>query len=298
MTMIVVGVDGSAGSEHALTWALHEARRRDEPVRAVHVWHPDGTPGQTERLAALTSVAGLRERLAGDVAAGVRAVAEREGLTDVTVTTGVRYGHPAQELIQEAGDGAMLVVGSRGRGEIAGTLLGSVSQSVTQSAPGPVVVVPGDAGPGDADATAPVVVGVDGSPASVRALRFAHDAAAHRGAAVRVVHAWSVPYVGFTGPAALPPQAIDDLEAHAAATLRDTVREAALDTERAEVETYLVPGPAVPALLEAAERAGLLVVGSRGYGGWKGLLLGSVSARCVTQAPGPVAVVPGGAEAP
>ncbi|WP_203789142.1 universal stress protein [Paractinoplanes rishiriensis] len=288
ITSVVVGVDGSAEAEQALIWALHEGRLRGLPVRAVNVWHPNGTAQQTERLAALTSVTGLRERLGRDVAAGVRAVVEGAGATDVAVTTDVRHGHPAQGLIREAGVDSLLVVGSRGRGSLAGSVLGSVSQTCAQYAQTPVVVVRGDR---PDSATKRVVAGVDGSPHSVRALRFAHDAAAHRGAELQAVHTWTVPYMGFAGPMAWPQDALDEIEAQSATTLRDSVRRAALDATRAQLKAYLVQGPPAASLLELAEGADLLVVGSRGYGGWKGLLMGSVSTHCVTHAPCPIAVI-------
>ena len=286
---LVVGVDGSQESEDALIWALAEGRRRNVPVRAINVWQPSGSPEQVERLAALHSVAELRAQLVEDVSSVVRAVAERVSATDVAVTSEVVYGHPAQELIRAADAHSMLVVGSRGRGSVAGAVLGSVSQSIAQYGKGTVVVVRGR--PAD-PATGRVVVGVDGSPASIGALRFADRAARLRGATLRVVHAWSVPYLGFAGPASnLPEDAIDDLTREAKATLQASLDRASLDVSRSDLEVRLVHGGPAPALLESAQDADLLVVGSRGYGGWKGLLLGSVSNQCVTQSPCTVAVV-------
>jgi nucleotide-binding universal stress UspA family protein len=285
-TVVVVGVDGSPHAEEALVWALQEGRRRDLPVRAVSVWHPDGTPEQIQRFAGPRAVAEFRAGLERQVATGVRAEAERVRAADVTVTTEVRYGHPVQELIREAGVGSLLVVGSRGRGSVTGSVLGSVSQSCAQYAQGTVVVVRGRL---PDTAARRVVAGVDGSPQSVRALRFAHDAAALRGAVLEVVHTWTVPYLGFTGPVPWPQEVLDEVEEQASATLKDSVRRAAVDA-RAQVKSYLVQGPTAPSLLAAAEGADLLVVGCRGYGGWKGLLLGSVSTQCVTRAPCPVAV--------
>ncbi|MET8152502.1 universal stress protein [Actinoplanes sp. NPDC049668] len=288
VTSVVVGVDGSPEADDALVWALEEARLRGVPVHAVNVRNPGGGHTQGERLAAPRAVAEHRARIGDEFAAHVRNVVELNAATEVPVTTEVRYGRPTEELIHEACADALLVVGSRGRGRLAGSLLGSVSQSTIRYSRGPVVVVRGRR---TRPAAARVVVGVDGSPGSVGALRFAHDAAVDRGATLRVLHAWTLPYMGFAGAAALPQEAIDDLSAQAAATLRDTVRRAGVDETRAPVETRLVQGPPAPALLEAAENADLLVVGSRGHGGWKGLLPGSVSARSAVRATSPVAVV-------
>jgi nucleotide-binding universal stress UspA family protein len=289
VTEVVVGVDGSSESDKALVWALREGRSRNLPVRAINVWHPNGTPVQIERLAVLRSVAELRDRLLQDVTSGVAAVVERAGATDVTLTSQVLHGHPVRELVREAGADSLLVVGSRGRGSITGSMLGSVSQSCVQYANGTVVVVPGHQRDSEAGR---VVVGVDGSPGSVRALRFAEHAARVRGASLQVVHAWTLPYLGFAGRSgALPQDAIDEVAAEAGETLRESIRLASIDATRADVEMWLVEGSANLSLLQAANNADLLVVGSRGYGGWKGLLLGSVSAQSVTQSPCPVAVV-------
>jgi nucleotide-binding universal stress UspA family protein len=286
---VVVGVDGSSDSDEALVWALEEGRLRNLPVRAVNVWQSTGTPQEVERLAALQSVRDLRAGLLDEVMAGVRAVVERVHATDVAVTSEVLYGHPVRELIGAAGADALLVVGSRGRGSLTGSLLGSVSQGCAQYATGTVVVVRGrrpGAGAGR------VVVGVDGSSRSVRALRFADEAARIRGAVLQVVHAWTVPYLGFAGRSgALAAEAIDEMAVQAGETLRDCMRRGSVDGMRSDVEMWLVEGSPNLSLLQAAGSADLLVVGSRGYGGWKGLLMGSVSAQSVTQSPCPVAVI-------
>jgi nucleotide-binding universal stress UspA family protein len=107
-----------------------------------------------------------------------------------------------------------------------------------------------------------------------------------------VVHAWSLPYLGFAGRSgALSPQAVDEIAARAGETLRQSMRRASIDPARPDVEIWLVEALPHEALLHAAGNADLLVVGSRGHGGWKGLLTGSVSARCVAQSPCPVTVV-------
>jgi nucleotide-binding universal stress UspA family protein len=289
VTDVVVGVDGSPESDDALAWALTEARRRHLAVRAINVRHPGHSPAEVEWLAAQQSIADLRAQLVQEVSSDVRAVAERVAATDVPVTCEVLYGHPADELIRTAGTDSLHVVGSRGRGSLTGTMLGSVSQSSAQYGNGTVVVVRGRG----SDATArPVVVGVDGSSASIAALRFADEAARLRGATLRVVHAWTMPYLGFAGPATrLPQDAIDDLHGLAEAALRESIDRASLDVSKSTVELSMVHGGAAPSLLQAAEDADLLVVGSRGFGGWKGLLLGSVSMQSVTQSPCTVAVV-------
>jgi nucleotide-binding universal stress UspA family protein len=284
---VVVGVDGSPESDDALSWALDEGRMRNLPVRVISAWHPDGTPQEVERLSALTSVADLRAHLEQDVSSSVQATVERLHASDVAVSSQVLYGHPTPMLVAEAGAESLLVVGSRGRGSIAGSLLGSVSQSCVQYSKSTVVVVRGHR-----PRAGRIVVGVDGSPTSVRALRFADEAARLRGASLQVVHAWTVPYLGFAGRSgALSQELIDGVAAQAAETLRESLRRASIDPHRQSVEMWLNEGAPNLSLLQAANDADLLVVGSRGYGGWKGLLLGSVSTQMVTQSPCPVAVI-------
>lgn len=141
--------------------------------------------------------------------------------------------------------------------------------------------------------TVRIVVGVDGSDASRRALRWAVDEARLRHADLHVVHASAEPFVAPHGPS-IPGlvravQAVDGrpervLEASLAGVLDGDV----------PVRREIIAGPAAPALLAAAQDADLLVVGSRGRGGFTGLLLGSVSQQCVAHAPCPVVVVRAG----
>jgi nucleotide-binding universal stress UspA family protein len=256
-------------------------------VRAVAVWWPSGEPEEVERLAALTSVAQLRDEIQAKLVATVDAVVDRSGASGVAVSTEVLYGHPAQKLVHTAGIDGLLVVGSRGLGAIRGTLVGSVGLSCAQYADGCVAVIRGRP---PADHPGPVLVGVDGSTESLAALRFAAEAAAVSGSALHVLHAWVAPYWA-TAMWSPPIHDIDESRAVAAATLRNSVSAALGDAPGPRVEQSVLEGPAGPALVEAAREADLLVVGSRGRGGWKALLLGSVSMHCITHAPGPVVVV-------
>lgn len=135
-----------------------------------------------------------------------------------------------------------------------------------------------------------IVVGVDGSGPSLAALRWAVDEGRRRGAAVEAVHAWSYPAVtSVAGLVPRPAAAHDDLAAEAQAVLDDPCD--ALGPEGAGVARVLQEGPVARCLLEAAEGADLLVVGSRGRGGFAGLLLGSVSQQVAHHAPCPVVIV-------
>jgi nucleotide-binding universal stress UspA family protein len=154
---------------------------------------------------------------------------------------------------------------------------------------------------------ATVVVGTDGSPSAQRAVSWALGEARIRGADVRLVHAWMVPLLdALPEPWAIGVPALDagneqrvhdKLEEAAGAFLDGVVNEARRREPTLGIEGELVEARPAHALLEAARGADLLVVGSRGGGGFAGLRLGSVSSQCVHHAPCPVVVVPDPGEA-
>ncbi len=139
-----------------------------------------------------------------------------------------------------------------------------------------------------------IVVGVDGSDESKDALRWALDEARLRGCSLRAVHAWLYPMVygpGMAPPAfALPVEALRD---EAKRVLEAAVEEVVPDEAGVELHQIVAEGPEASVLIDAAQDADLLVVGSRGRGGFTGLLLGSVSQQCASHARCPVVIVRG-----
>lgn len=147
-----------------------------------------------------------------------------------------------------------------------------------------------------------VVVGVDGSAGSMEALHWALAEARLRKSPLRAVHAWMFGYVGGTIDGypslggsldAYGSLGIDPGDLHRAAEdlLDRALADAGADIEGVEIERQVVQGPAAEALVTAVDENDLLVVGSRGHGGFAELLLGSVSQQCVHHAPCPVVVV-------
>jgi nucleotide-binding universal stress UspA family protein len=139
-----------------------------------------------------------------------------------------------------------------------------------------------------------IVCGVDGSPGADAALAWAAAEARLRGAKLRIVHAWHLPAATYGSGGFVPPVGMtweDDLEAAARTGLDKKVDDAAELLAGIEVERRLGEGPAATVLTQAAEGADLLVVGSRGLGGFKELLLGSVGHQCAQHAPCPVVIV-------
>ncbi len=136
-----------------------------------------------------------------------------------------------------------------------------------------------------------VLVGVDGSTCSREAVRWAHRYAHRVGAVLRLVTAFRYEDVVGVPGAMWPTQSFEEVHELAEATLRRVVAEAVPEDSDVTIETELVFGNPAQVLLERAATADLVVVGSRGRGGFKGLLLGSVSQQVVNHSPCPVTVV-------
>ena len=137
-----------------------------------------------------------------------------------------------------------------------------------------------------------IVVGVDGSEASLKALRFALAEAKVRGATVKAVSAWHVPAVVYEVGWTAAPIDVAEFPKLAEASLAESIAALTVAEQGIEVTTVVREGQAADILCEEAAGADLLVVGSRGLGGFRGLLLGSVSQQCANHAPCPVVVIP------
>jgi nucleotide-binding universal stress UspA family protein len=287
MGRIVVGVDGSEHGRRALRWAQRKAARHGDELTALLAWglfdqlHADGSTsfdpdyGPTDAAAALDAV--VTDTLGADAAGAVRQVA----VCDL----------PARALLDAASDADLLVVGPRGRSELRELALGSVTQTCLHHARCPVAVVreSDELAASGARTGERLVAGVDGSETSARALGWALDDARARGGIVAAVHAWHVPFSMSLTAGARDHSAFEE----AAGRLLDQVVDATASQYRdVPVERVLVGGSPTDALLGAARDAALVVVGGRGVGGFRGLLLGSVSQQLAHHAPCPVVVVP------
>ena len=147
------------------------------------------------------------------------------------------------------------------------------------------------AGPAEGEPSGRIVVGASNSDNGRVALEWAVAEAAYRGATLEVIHAWTSPVVAFPTGVAFDPTLIAEVEAAARSDLDQMIAKAVGDSG-VDVTATLVEGPTATALLEASAGADLIVVGTRGRGGFKALLLGSVSNKVLHHAPCSVAVVP------
>lgn len=285
---IVVGYDGSPESGLALTWAVQAAKERGLPLRILIAWTMP--PVNLAGLGATDESALMDELRLQSAATAERAMSHVHELApDLAASTEVAVSTPAAALVEESHEARMVVVGSRGLGGFSGLMLGSVSRQVAAHADCPVVVVRKVA---NAKARE-VVVGVDGSKQSLNALDFAFDFASRRGLRVRVVHTWEVPPIGaITGvPTFSPPELLEDIKGN---EMRVTAETLAGHRDRypdVEIQQEVMRGTPVQTLAQMSETAALVVVGSRGRGGFLGLLLGSVSHGLLHHAHCPVAVV-------
>jgi nucleotide-binding universal stress UspA family protein len=270
---ILVGYDGSPGSERALRWAAREARCRNTVLTVCHAC----APGDIE---APSGDGGAPDRM---LPAGEQILAE--GLRFARTIMGAGQARPllaagpaARMLCEHSPDADMVVVGTRGRGGLPGMLLGSVAQRVCAHARGRVVVVRGHWHPAAEYAPGPVAVGADGSDGSCAAVVFAAEEATFRAVPLLAVCALA-DAPGSLGGAGPMQEAFD----------RDTARWEKQYPELTILRQVTFGQPRA-ALLDAASGAQLLIVGSRGRGGLKGMLLGSVSQAMLHHARCPVGV--------
>jgi nucleotide-binding universal stress UspA family protein len=285
---VVAGIDGSDDSLAAADLAATEASLRTLPMELVYAFAPPFLARPASPPPDLPPVAPASElpdeelrhhaqQVLHDAAARVH-----RDHPDLPVITRLRDGHPAGVLADASGQATLMVVGHRGRGGFAGLLAGSVGIQLASHAECPVIITRGEARP-----DAPVVVGVDGSLGARRAAGFAFDAAAWYGVPLVVLFAWPPaaswpPEQVATGQG--PPRAPDV----PGETIQDLAGAYPQVPVRPDVRTDQA---AHQALVEASEQARLVVVGSRGHGGFRGLLLGSVSQALIHHARCPVAVV-------
>lgn len=294
MRDIVVGVDGSAASERALDRALLEAETSGRPVRVVHGWTTPiwsgGVPGFAPNILASPQDS---ERYAHELVdeALAKGLSRRTSEAPLSTQAEVREGDGSRVLVKAGADAGLVVLGGRGHGQLAGALLGSTTNYVLHHATCPVMVVPEPGAP--PGRFQQVVVGVDGSPSSRSALTWALDAARRHDCPLVAMHAWQVSTIPGWPPATyVPPPAHQDVEAMA--WLQGEVATVLGSDPGVAVRTELAHSTPAAALMDKAGPEDLLVVGSRGRGGFATLVLGSVATQCARYARGVVTVVRSG----
>lgn len=285
---VVVGYDGSPAAAAAAIWGAAEAARRHTRLRLAHalalplIRSPLGMP-----VAMPAHLDPLREAAERLLDATCRQARAKHPELDIDVAISVGGAAPA--LLAEAEEADLLVIGTRGLGEFRDLAAGSVMAHVATHAACPVVAVP--AGWRDNEHENTIVVGVDGSELSVDAVEFALEQAEATGATVTAVLAWTAPVS--TGPGDMLPLVYyaEEVRQENVATLAETLAGQSEKYPDVPVREQVLHGHADEVLVDAAQHARLLVVGSRGRGAFRGLLLGSTSRSVLHHAPCPVAVV-------
>ncbi|WP_412518013.1 universal stress protein [Actinomadura madurae] len=279
---VLVGFDAPPAAERALCWAAAEASLRGVPLRVCHAWSWH-YPARPEDEDALKSV---RTMGAATLQEGVRIA--RETVPGLDVRPLLVKGSPSGALLEASVDASLVVIGARGAGGFGSLPLGSTAVHVPAHADRPVVVIPAA---GRAEGPRRIVVGVDGSPASVAALRFALKEARLRDASVTLVCAWWDPSA-LPGPERLPFTDPQVVKKQAKERFAAAVAPSLAHFPDVAVEQRFVLERAQRVLADNARDAILLVVGDRGIGSSPRTLLGAVTRAVLHGAPCPVAVVP------
>ncbi|MGW2671784.1 universal stress protein [Streptomyces sp. NPDC001272] len=284
---LVVGVDGSDASLTAVDWAADEAARLALPLRIVYasLWeHYEGAvPSWTLNR---SSEQVLAENV---VAAGAERVRQR--WPGVQVTTDIAAEDAVSALLREGHTAHVVIVGSRGRGELAGLLLGSVALSVASRSSGPVIVVRGDRYALEGR-HGRVLLGVGLHDVDSPAVRFAFREAAARDAELDVVTTWRRPLHEPVDRMALPGDVPRDHEERAAALMDKAVEAVAQEHPQVRLRRTTIEGTAHKLLTGRSAAADILVVGARHRGSLIGMELGRVAHRALHHAHCPVAIVP------
>jgi len=287
---ILVGVDGSAAALGAVRWAAHDAALRNVPLTLVHAVDAP-VPGWSQVPALADFRQRQEERAREFIQSAIKVAEENTGERGpVEIDSKVIYSATVPTLVGLSKEVEMVVVGYRGHGGVlVRTFLGSVSSGLVHHAHCPVAVIH-DEEPLVANvARAPVLVGIDGSPASEAATAIAFDEASRRGVGLVALHAWTdlrvsdfkelFPNVNWDAQLSEEEETL----AERLAGWQERYPGVAI---RRKIET----GEPAGGLIEASKRAQLIVVGSHGRGGFAGMLLGSVGAAVVNRARIPVIV--------
>jgi nucleotide-binding universal stress UspA family protein len=282
---IVVGVDGSPASNAAVCWAARDAALRNVALTVVHTYSTYVPTFPQIPLPA--GVALWQEDDGRQVLEQAAKIAEDAVKPErkIAITTELRCSPPVPTLVDLSDGAEMVVVGSNGRSAVGRALLGSVSSGVVRHAKCPVAVIRDEDPLMPHPLQAPVLVGIDGSPASELATAIAFDEASRRGVELIALHAWSdtqvLEFPGF------------DWEVVQAESERSLAEGLAGWQERypdVTVHRLLVCDRPAHQLIQQSESAQLVVVGSHGRGGIARTLLGSVSNAVVHSVRMPVIV--------
>jgi nucleotide-binding universal stress UspA family protein len=287
---IVVGVDGSRSSKIAVRWAGREAAMRKVPLSLIYVIDtlPWASLAMGGGAVPLPADAAEWQKTEGEkiISAAVKVAEDSvEGGNGPQLHPEVCFAATVPALVDLSKGAEMVVVGRRGHGMLRRVLLGSVSAGLIHHAHCPVAVIHDETPDAAEGSVLPVVLGIDGSPASELATAVAFDEASRRGVELIALHAWcdadvsGIPSIEWSNQQAVGEEALAERLAGWRERYPDVV-----------VHRRIVFDRPARHLLDAAESSQLVVVGSHGRGGFLGMLLGSVSSAVAQEADVPVIV--------
>ncbi|QBJ94623.1 universal stress protein [Rhodococcus sp. ABRD24] len=284
---IVVGVDGSPTSRDAVRWAAREAVIRGAPLLLVSSVSPGGIGTSSPFDDDLRL---LGERASAD-AVELATAEDPGGTLEPHIELSGRV--PVEALLEHSETARMIVLGTRGLGEFTGSLVGSVTSAVVHHAHCPVAVIAGWPRPGEADLDGPVVVGVDGSAASEAAIAAAFEEASLHGADLVAIHAWSDLDLSVLAASSSSRQipTWPTTESSERAVLAESLAGWQEQYPDVTVRPVVVQDRPVRNLLMRGSGAQLIVVGSRGRGGFRGMTLGSTSTALLRTVTCPLLIV-------
>jgi nucleotide-binding universal stress UspA family protein len=282
---LVVGVDGSDSSLRATDWAADEAVRHGYSLRLVYasLWQ------QYDGMATAFSLTRPSGQVLAENILGAAAQRVQSRAPEVKVITEAIPKDTVATLLTESRNAAAVITGVRGRSELTGLLLGSVSLSVAARALSPVVVVRGDEA-GIEGRHGRILLGVGDADADSPAVRFAFQEAQVRDCMLDVVRAWVAPAIEGGEPGGGRDERSHDEQA--SALLEDSIDAAARAYPGVRVRRAAIEGPASKVLLARTAAADLLVVGARRRQSQFGMQIGRVGHRVLHHSLSPVAVVP------
>ncbi|WP_239155182.1 universal stress protein [Amycolatopsis sp. FDAARGOS 1241] len=290
-TDLVVGIDENDASLMAVRWAARMARERGRGLRLVH--GIDEIPVEYPHATATYEDAQLLVGERGQRLLGLAQDAAAEVAPGVAVEVVLRLEQPAEALRAESAGAAMLVLGTPGLHRVRGIVLGSVSVALAAHAECPVAFVRPHAGEDAPPADGPIVLGVDGTETGEEAITLAFEEASWRRAPLLAIHCWHEAFLAGVFEERGWKTDRQAIEAHEHELLAERLAGWQEKYPDVHVERLVVKEKPAEGLLDWADRAQLLVVGSRGRGGLAGLALGSTSQTVIAHALCPVVVVRG-----
>ena len=286
---VVVGIDGSDRDETCVRWAAGAAARAGKPMHLLHAQDIAVELAAANPIAA-RGLAFVPDLVLDDTVLTSVLERARSDWPDLPITGSEPWMHPEEALIEASDDAYLIVVGSSRISGLERLLLGRSALAVSLHSRCPVVILPEGA---RTDAEGPVVLGFDGSEGSRAAAERAFWIADLRGTSVRTITSWYAEVVDGAVVTTPGTPGWEKVEGGYRRMVEDGLADLRARYPQVDVDIRVVRGPAAAMITQGSADASLLVIGSRGRGGFRGMLLGSVSHKVLETATSPVMVIRG-----